>query len=54
MLIAGTDQMAFFASYLRHLLMLLDLRAEIVASARRRRRSAAWAASTSDTLVIGL
>src|SRR5439155_18186354 len=32
-LIAGTDQMAFFASYLRHLLMLLDLRAEIVASA---------------------
>ena len=27
-LIAGTDQMAFFASYLRHLLMLLDLRAE--------------------------
>ena len=28
----GTDQMAFFASYLRHLLMLLDLRAEIVAS----------------------
>src|SRR5689334_1272434 len=27
--IAGTDQMAFFASYLRHLLMLLDLRAEI-------------------------
>ena len=29
-LIAGTDQMAFFASYLRHLLMLLDLRAEIV------------------------
>ncbi len=31
-LIAGTDQMAFFASYLRHLLLLLDLRAEIVAS----------------------
>jgi DNA-binding MurR/RpiR family transcriptional regulator len=31
-LIAGTDQMAFFASYLRHLLMLLDVRAEIVAS----------------------
>ena len=45
-LIAGTDQMAFFASYLRHLLMLLDLRAETVASpvaggaepARARRR----------------
>ena len=32
LLIVGTDQMAFFASYLRHLLMLLDLRAEIVAS----------------------
>jgi len=31
-LICGTDQMAFFASYLRHLLMLLDIRAEIVAS----------------------
>src|SRR5262249_36377180 len=31
-LIAGTDQMAFFASYLRHLLMLLDVRAELVAS----------------------
>jgi DNA-binding MurR/RpiR family transcriptional regulator len=31
-LIAGTDQMAFFASYLRHLLMLLDVRAEIAAS----------------------
>ena len=31
-LVCGTDQMAFFASYLRHLLMLLDLRCEIVAS----------------------
>ena len=31
-LLCGTDQMAFFASYLRHLLMLLDLRAELVAS----------------------
>jgi hypothetical protein len=39
-LIAGTDQMAFFASYLRHLLMLLDLRAEIVAPARRPRDEA--------------
>jgi DNA-binding MurR/RpiR family transcriptional regulator len=37
-LIAGTDQMAFFASYLRHLLMLLDLRAEIVAAST----SARW------------
>jgi DNA-binding MurR/RpiR family transcriptional regulator len=31
-LICGVDQMAFFASYLRHLLMLLDIRAEIAAS----------------------
>jgi DNA-binding MurR/RpiR family transcriptional regulator len=30
--LCGTDQMAFFASYLRHLLMLLDLRCELVAS----------------------
>ena len=32
-LVCGTDQMAFFASYLRHLLLLLDLRCEVVASA---------------------
>jgi DNA-binding MurR/RpiR family transcriptional regulator len=32
LLLCGTDQMAFFASYLRHLLMLLDLRCEVVAS----------------------
>jgi DNA-binding MurR/RpiR family transcriptional regulator len=31
-LVAGTDQMAFFASYMRHLLMLLDLRVDVVAS----------------------
>jgi DNA-binding MurR/RpiR family transcriptional regulator len=31
--LVGVDQMAFFASYLRHLLALLDLRAEVVASA---------------------
>lgn len=31
-LVAGTDQMAFFASYLRHLLMLLELRVELAAS----------------------
>src|SRR4029079_7632839 len=30
-LIVGVEQMAFFASYLRHLLGLLDIRAEIVA-----------------------
>jgi DNA-binding MurR/RpiR family transcriptional regulator len=29
---SGTDQMAFFASYLRHLLVLLDFRCEVVAS----------------------
>ncbi len=32
MVIVGVDQMAFFASYLRHTLSLLDIRAEIVAS----------------------
>ena len=31
-IVCGTDQMAFFASYLRHLLMLLDHRCELVAS----------------------
>ena len=31
-MLCGTDQMAFFASYLRHLLMLLDVRCEVVAS----------------------
>jgi DNA-binding MurR/RpiR family transcriptional regulator len=29
----GVDQMAFFASYLRHLLALLEVRGEVVASA---------------------
>jgi DNA-binding MurR/RpiR family transcriptional regulator len=33
--IIGVDQMAFFASYLRHLLALLDIRAEVVASPRQ-------------------
>jgi DNA-binding MurR/RpiR family transcriptional regulator len=52
-LIAGTDQMAFFASYFRHLLMLLDLRAEVVASASQ---EALGRLSRIDesTLVIGL
>jgi DNA-binding MurR/RpiR family transcriptional regulator len=52
-LIAGTDQMAFFASYLRHLLMLLDVRAEIVASPSQ---EALGRLSRIDeqTLVIGL
>ncbi len=30
--LCGADQMAFFASYLRHLLMLLDISCEVVAS----------------------
>ncbi len=34
-MILGVDQMAFFASYLRHLLALLDIRAEVVASPRQ-------------------
>jgi DNA-binding MurR/RpiR family transcriptional regulator len=34
-MIVGVDQMAFFASYLRHLLALLDIRAEVVASPRQ-------------------
>lgn len=52
-LIAGTDQMAFFASYLRHLLALLDVRAEIVASPSQ---EALGRLSRIDdqTLVIGL
>jgi DNA-binding MurR/RpiR family transcriptional regulator len=52
-LVAGTDQMAFFASYLRHLLMLLDIRAEVVASPSQ---EALGRLSRIDegTLVIGL
>jgi DNA-binding MurR/RpiR family transcriptional regulator len=34
-MIVGLDQLAFFASYLRHLLALLDIRAEVVASPRQ-------------------
>ena len=34
-MIVGVEQMAFFASYLRHLLALLDIRAEVVASPRQ-------------------
>jgi DNA-binding MurR/RpiR family transcriptional regulator len=52
-LIAGTDQMAFFASYLRHLLMLLDLRAEIVASPSQEALSRLGRID-EGTLVIGL
>jgi DNA-binding MurR/RpiR family transcriptional regulator len=52
-LIAGTDQMAFFASYLRHLLMLLDLRAETVASPSQEALGR-LARIDEHTLVIGL
>ena len=52
-LIAGTDQMAFFASYLRHLLMLLDLRAEIVASPSQEALGR-LSRIDGDTLVVGL
>jgi DNA-binding MurR/RpiR family transcriptional regulator len=52
-LIAGTDQMAFFASYLRHLLMLLDVRAEIAASPSQEALSRLGRID-SETLVIGL
>jgi DNA-binding MurR/RpiR family transcriptional regulator len=52
-LIAGTDQMAFFASYLRHLLMLLDVRAEIAASPSQEALSRLGRID-ERTLVIGL
>jgi DNA-binding MurR/RpiR family transcriptional regulator len=52
-LIAGTDQMAFFASYLRHLLMLLDLRAEVVASPSQEALGRLGRID-ENTLVIGL
>jgi DNA-binding MurR/RpiR family transcriptional regulator len=52
-LVAGTDQMAFFASYMRHLLALLDLRAEIVASPSQEALGR-LARIDEDTLVIGL
>jgi DNA-binding MurR/RpiR family transcriptional regulator len=51
--IAGTDQMAFFASYLRHLLMLLDIRAEIAASPSQEALSRLGRID-ERTLVIGL
>jgi DNA-binding MurR/RpiR family transcriptional regulator len=52
-LVAGTDQMAFFASYLRHLLMLLDLRVDVVASPSQEALSRLGRINDS-TLVIGL
>jgi DNA-binding MurR/RpiR family transcriptional regulator len=52
-LIAGVDQMAFFASYLRHLLMLLDIRAEIAASPSQEALSRLGRID-EQTIVIGL
>ena len=52
-LIIGTDQMAFFASYLRHLLALLDLRTDIVASPSQEALGK-LARIDADTLVVGL
>ncbi|HST56759.1 MAG TPA: MurR/RpiR family transcriptional regulator [Solirubrobacteraceae bacterium] len=52
-LVAGTDQMAFFASYLRHLLMLLDLRVDVVASPSQEALSRLGRIDQT-TLVIGL
>jgi DNA-binding MurR/RpiR family transcriptional regulator len=52
-LVAGTDQMAFFASYLRHLLMLLDLRVDVAASPSQEALSRLGRID-QDTLVIGL
>jgi DNA-binding MurR/RpiR family transcriptional regulator len=51
--VAGTDQMAFFASYLRHLLMLLDLRVDVVASPSQEALSRLGRIH-AGTLVIGL
>ena len=50
--LCGTDQMAFFASYLRHLLMLLDLRCEVVASPSQE-SLARLGRIDENTLVIG-
>jgi DNA-binding MurR/RpiR family transcriptional regulator len=52
-LVAGSDQMAFFASYLRHLLMLLDLRVDVVASPSQEALSRLGRIDEA-TLVIGL
>ncbi len=52
-LVAGTDQMAFFASYMRHLLMLLDLRVDVVASPSQEALSRLGRID-EGTLVVGL
>jgi DNA-binding MurR/RpiR family transcriptional regulator len=52
-LVCGTDQLAFFASYFRHLLVLLDLRAEVVASPSQD-ALAKLARVDESTLLVGL
>ena len=52
-LIAGTDQLAYFASYLRHLLMLLDHRAELITSPSQEALGR-LSRIDEDTLVVGL
>jgi DNA-binding MurR/RpiR family transcriptional regulator len=51
--VVGIDQMAFFASYFRHLLLLLDLRADVIAGTSQEALSRI-ARIDSETLVIAL
>ncbi|MEI6447654.1 MAG: MurR/RpiR family transcriptional regulator [Actinomycetes bacterium] len=51
--VVGIDQMAFFASYFRHLLLLLDLRADVISGTSQEALSRI-ARIDSDTLVIAL
>jgi len=51
--VIGIDQMAFFASYMRHLLLLLDLRADVISGTSQEALSRI-ARIDSDTLVIAL
>lgn len=51
--VVGIDQMAFFAAYFRHLLLLLDLRADVVSGTSQEALSRI-ARIDSDTLVIAL
>ncbi len=53
LLVIGTDQMAFFASYMRHLLMLLDVQADVVVSPSQEALNRI-SRIDADTLVIGL
>ena len=51
--VIGIDQMAFFASYLRHLLLLLDLRVDVIAGTSQEALSRI-ARIDENTLVIAL